>query len=65
MIGGHIKSNGQHAACARARHRAVALIGDGGQAAIRTQFVSGGGQIGGAVDQRAVEVKEDGMRGEK
>ena len=60
MIGQHVKRDAQHAARARTCQRAVAFIRNRGQAAIGAQLVGSGGQIGGAVDQRAIEVEENG-----
>ena len=61
MIGRPTKCQANHAASPRTGHGAVMMERHGCHAAVDSHFVNGGAQIGGAVHQGAIQVKQDSM----
>ena len=58
LAGHDAEGDAHHAARAGAHHGAQRLVGQRRQAMIGAQPIGGAGQVGGAVDQRAVEVEQ-------
>ena len=58
VLWGHTEGAFQHSPGSSACHGAVVLQGQGGQAAVGAHFVCSSAQVGGAVDQGAVQIEQ-------